>query len=422
MPAYVPLLALFCVSAVVTLLVTPLARGLAWRVGAVDRPGPRRVNRTPVARMGGVAIFCGIVAALLTQLVGTAFFGWPAVLVPSPHLQLDYPLVFLAFVAIFAVGVVDDICTLRPLHKLVGQVVAASIAVAGGLVIGVIVNPLDPGTVVSLGWAAYPITVVYLVAYVNIINLIDGLDGLAAGISAIASLTMLVLSLWAGRLDAAALSVAVCGSCLGFLRYNFNPASVFMGDSGSLLLGFALGTISLLSVTRVAGLTTIIMPLVIAAVPITDTFSAIVRRTRAGVSVGTADRGHIHHRLLGAGFSQRQTVLIMYAWTGLMCVGALVMTQLTLWPRICVFVALVAASAAFTAHLRLFEPVLLHHRDPKTGDDELVGPGDAAFEGELEEFEEEHEGHLRRALEEHEGHAGRGRAHDEAGRGRDDAR
>lgn len=406
MPSWLPFVALFAVACVVTLAVTPLARRLAVRLGAVDRPGPRRVNRRTVPRMGGVAIFCGILAAFLAQLVGNAFLGWPAVLVPSPHLQVDYALLILSFVAIFAVGVVDDVRSLTPLQKLLGQVLAASIAVAGGLVIGVIVNPFEPGEVVSLGWVAYPLTVLYLVAYVNIINLIDGLDGLAAGICAIASATMLVLSLWAGRLDAAALSVAVCGACVGFLRYNFNPASIFMGDSGSLLLGFSLGTISLLSVTRVAGLTTIIMPLVIAAVPILDTFSAIVRRTRAGVSVGTADRGHIHHRLLGAGFSQRQTVLIMYAWTGLLCVGALVMTQLELWPRIVVFVALLVASVAFTVRLRLFEPVLLHHRDPKTGNDELVGPGDAAFPEELEEFEEEHEGPIRHARE---GREGRGR-------------
>ena len=230
----------------------------------------------------------------------------------------------------------------------------------------------------------------YLVAYVNIINLIDGLDGLAAGISAIASFTMFVLSVMAGRLDAAALSIAVTGSALGFLRFNFHPASIFMGDSGSLTLGFALGCASLLSVTRFAGLTTIIVPLVIAAVPILDTFSAIIRRTRAHVSIGQADRGHIHHRLMDEGFDQRQAVLVMYAWTLLLCLGSIVMTQVGTLPRVGIFCALAAVSFLFAHKLHLFEPVLLHHYNPRTGEDELITPADAAFEAEAEKRSEHH--------------------------------
>lgn len=202
---------------------------------------------------------------------------------------------------------------------------------------------------------------------------------------------MFVLSAQAGRLDAAALSIAVAGSSLGFLRFNFHPASIFMGDSGALTLGFALGTVSLLSVTRFAGLTTIIVPLVIAAVPIIDTFSAIVRRLRGHVSIGHADRGHIHHRLMAEGFDQRQAVLLMYAWTALLCVGSLVMTQVDTFARIIIFVVVLAASFVFAHHLRLFEPVLLHHYDPETGEDELVTPADEAFEQEAERLHE-HEG------------------------------
>jgi len=283
----------------------------------------------------------------------------------------------------------DDKFSLKPAQKLAGQVLAAVIAVAGGLVIGDISSPLGP-EFISLGWLAYPVTVIYLVAYVNIINLIDGLDGLAAGISAIASFTMFVLSVMAGRLDAAALSIAVTGSSLGFLRYNFHPASIFMGDSGSLTLGFALGCSSLLSVTRFAGLTTIIVPLVIAAVPILDTLSAIVRRTRAHVSIGQADRGHIHHRLMDEGFDQRQAVLVMYAWTLMLCLGSVVMTQVGTWPRVGIFCALAAASFLFAHKLHLFEPVLLHHYNPRTGKDELISPADDAFEVEAEKQSEQH--------------------------------
>ena len=384
----VPYLCLFGAALAVTLLTTPLARRIAVLLGAVDYPNARRINKRPIPRMGGIAIFLGIVAAFVTQYVGTTYFGWPVVLVPSPKLEVNYWMLVVAFLVIFFTGLVDDYRSLSPRMKLLGQVVAASVAVAGGLVIGDISNPFLSGGFVELGWLAYPVTVVYLVAYSNIINLIDGLDGLAAGISAIAALTMFVLSVWAGRLDAAALAVAVSGASLGFLRFNFHPASVFMGDSGALTLGFALGTVSLLSVTRFAGLTTIIVPLVIAAVPIIDTFSAIVRRLRGHVSIGHADRGHIHHRLIDEGYDQRQAVLLMYGWTFLLCIGSLVMTQVETLPRILIFCVLLLASMAFAWHLRLFEPVLLHHFNPKTGADELVGPDDTAFIVEAEKMHE----------------------------------
>lgn len=383
-PNLIPYLCLFSAALAVSLLATPLARKIAVWCGAVDYPNSRRINKKPIPRMGGIAIFLGIVAAFVVQYVGTMNFGWPVVLVPSPKLDVNYAMLVLAFLVIFATGLLDDRFSLSPRQKLAGQIAAAVIAVAGGLVIGDISNPFEPGGFVHLGWLTYPLTVVYLVAYTNIINLIDGLDGLAAGISAIASFTMFVLSVWAGRLDAAALSIAVAGSSLGFLRYNFHPASIFMGDSGALTLGFALGAVSLLSVTRFAGLTTIIVPLVIAAVPIIDTFSAIVRRMRGHVSISHADRGHIHHRLIDEGYDQRQAVLVMYAWTGLLCVGSLVMIQVETVPRIVIFCLLLVASMAFARHLHLFEPVLLHHYNPKTGADELVGPDDEAFEEEAE--------------------------------------
>ena len=406
----VPYLCLFAAALVVTLLTTPLARKIAARCGAVDYPNARRINKKPVPRMGGIAIFLGILAAFITLHLGTTFLGWPAVLVPSPRLEVNYWYLAAAFVVIFATGIVDDIRSLSPRMKLLGQTVAAIIAVAGGLVIGEIANPLPQGGYIDLGWLAYPATVIYLVAYTNIINLIDGLDGLAAGISGIAALTMFVLSGWAERLDAAALAIAVFGACLGFLRYNFHPASIFMGDSGSLTLGFALGTVSLLSVTRFAGLTTIIVPLVIAAVPIIDTFSAIVRRLRGHVSIGHADRGHIHHRLIDEGYDQRQAVLFMYGWTCLLCVGSLVMTQVETLPRIIIFFVLLLVSLAFARHLHLFEPVLLHHYNPKTGTDEIVGPDDPAFE---EESEKMHEGGIHLPGHGPEGEDGHGRPHAE---------
>ena len=218
------------------------------------------------------------------------------------------------------------------------------------------------------------------------INLVDGLDGLATGITCISALTLFVLARMAGRLDAAALAIIVTGATLGFLGYNFHPASIFLGDSGALLLGFSLGSITLLNVTRVAGLTTMILPLTLSGIPILDTFSAIIRRQRAHVSVGQADRGHIHHRLIQEGFDQRQAVIFIYAWTLLLCAGSFVITQVAPMVRIVVFLSLMIASFLFAWKLKMFEPVLRHHWDPETGKDVLITPDDPAFE--LEEQRE----------------------------------
>lgn len=361
MPVYASHLIVVLVSFIAVLITTPLAKKLAFRLDAVDRPSARRINTRTIPRMGGVALFVGIIVGVGLQYMGTHYLGWPAVFIPSPMLTINYWGLAAAFLCIFLVGFIDDMHPLRPRIKLAGQVLAACIAVASGVVIGDIVNPFHGYSLVHLGILAYPLTVLYLVAYVNIINLIDGLDGLAAGISALASCTLCILAFWSGRLDAAILSSIVCASCISFLFFNFHPASIFMGDCGSLLLGFALGVASLLSVTRFAGLTTVIVPLVVASVPIIDTFFAIVRRLRAHVSIGHPDKGHIHHRLLSEGFDQRQAVVLMYLWTGLMCAGSLIMTQVAALYRIAIFVILLGVSALFTYQLRLFDPVLLHH-------------------------------------------------------------
>ena len=393
MNLWVTMFCVFLSAGLGSALITPAVRQLAWKLGVVDKPSARRVNKKPIPRMGGVAIFFGLAIAMLVRYGVEAILGHAEITFSSHYyLNVNFWIVGAAFVVIFLTGLLDDIFSLKPIQKLAGQFIAASIAAAGGLIIGNVVDPFTAYGFVDLGWLAYPATVIYLVAYANIINLIDGLDGLSSGITCIASTTMFVLSIWAGRFDAALLSAAIAGTTLGFLVHNSYPATIFMGDSGSLTLGFALGTISLLSVTRWAGLTTIIVPLVVAGIPIIDTFSAIVRRTRAHVSFATADRGHIHHRLMAHGYNQRQAVLLMYGWTSLLCVGSLIMTQVNTIPRIAIFVLLLTMSALFAKHLHLFEPVLLHHTDPKTGEDELISPKDPDFDKEIKQFhEEEHE-------------------------------
>ncbi|MEE0026160.1 MAG: MraY family glycosyltransferase [Atopobiaceae bacterium] len=391
MRLWLPFLALFAISLVISVVLTPLVRRLAWQLGVVDRPSARRINRRTIPRMGGIAVYASLVTCIFIDTLLFRPLGLPSLFSGGPmgmpgH---DLRLFLLGMTIVFVTGILDDRFTLSPVQKLAGQVVGAIATVASGLVIDLVVNPLF-NTGLELGWLGYPITVVYLVAYTNIFNLIDGLDGLAAGIACIASFTMCIISSIALHLDAAALAIILAGATLGFLRYNFNPASIFLGDSGSLLIGYTLGAISLMSVQRIAGLTSIIIPLVIAGIPIIDTFSAIVRRGRAHVSIGQADKGHIHHRLMDEGFNQRETVLLIYLWTAALCIGAIVMTQVTVGPRIFIFCMLLISSVLFSLRLRLFRPVLFHHYNHETGTDELVTPQDPEFAEEEEKFEEEH--------------------------------
>lgn len=390
MQQYLPYICIALAAFVTTYALVPAVRHLAIKLDAVDYPSKRRINTTPIPRMGGVAVLAGLVVALIVQLLGTWYWGWPPVFVPHPSMSINYPLLGLSFLLVFLTGAVDDVVQLRPKVKLAGQIVAAACAVASGMVIHSIVDPFDAGYI-QLGWAAYPITVLYLVAYSNIINLVDGLDGLATGISCIAAVSMFSFALLAGRVDAAALAIALVGCCLAFLRYNFHPASIFLGDSGSLLLGFSLGTISLLNVSRTAALTSLIIPLIVAGVPIIDTFSAIIRRMRAHVSIGQADKGHIHHRLIQEGYDQRQAVLLIYAWCILLSLGAAAINQVGIELRIVIFLVLLACSAAFAIRLHLFEPVLRHHYNPKTHEDEIVTPDDTGFIEAVEEDRREHE-------------------------------
>lgn len=373
---------LFITALVTVILFTPVASKIAWHFGAVDYPNRRRINVKPTPRMGGIAVMFGIMTAFLVREIATRFFGWGPIVVTSPKLTVNYLGVGLSIVGMFLVGAIDDVKQIMPSTKFFWQIVAASVAAASGLVVGDVVNPVTV-SLIDLGFITYPVTVFYLVAFANVINLIDGIDGLASGLSAIAGTTLFVVSVMAGREDAAALAITIVGAALGFLRWNFNPAKIFLGDSGSLLFGYCLGVTSLMGVTRVAGLTTLIVPIVIAGVPILDTFSAIVRRTRAGVSIGQADKGHIHHRLLRSGLSQRQAVLVMYAWTTLLCIGSFVITQVGAVARIFIFLALLTVSFVYAVHLNLFEPVIRRRFDPETGFNEVVPIDEVAEEEDL---------------------------------------
>lgn len=357
-------IALFLVALFATIALVPLAKKIALRFDAIDYPSARRVNMRPVPRMGGVAMFGGLVITLVLLLCGMQFLGWMSPFISHPDISVNYVGVGIGIIFMFAVGIVDDIKNLSPKPKLLGQTIAACIVAASGLLFSSIHNPFGDGFI-DFGWFSYPLTVFYLVAFANVINLIDGLDGLAAGITAISAFTIFVFSVLTNRPDAAFISIALAGACVGFLRYNFNPASIFMGDSGALLLGFLLGIVSLLAVSRSALFVSLLVPLLAAGVPIIDTALAIVRRKRSHRPIDEADKGHIHHRLLQAGFTQKATVLIMWAWTAALAVCAVLITELDGVARLGIFCAVAVITAYGIIKLRLLEPVLLHHYNPR---------------------------------------------------------
>ncbi len=303
----------FALATGITLVMTPVAGELARRVGAIDQPHERKIHSVPTPRMGGVAIFFGVIIPSLLLLSGEG---------PVRGILVGASLITL-------VGVLDDVRGTRPVVKLALQVGVAVILV----LYGIRVDTLSiPGVgILVLGWAGYPFTVLWVVALMNIVNFIDGMDGLAAGVCAISSVTFAIIAVSLGRLDMGILAAVVAGSTLGFLWYNFHPASIFMGDSGSLLLGFLLAAITLQGFLKGVATVALVIPLMVLGIPIFDMGFAILRRVKNRRPIHIADRGHIHHRFSNLGYSQRQTVMIIYAWSALMSVVALAMRFAPFW-------------------------------------------------------------------------------------------
>lgn len=344
----------------VTYICVPLARRLALRLDAVDYPSKRRVNKKPVPRMGGIAMAMGIAVALVVEILGEYFLGWYGFYVHGTDHSINHGGVMVGLLVIVLVGAMDDVYSLKPGVKFLGQVLGAAIIAASGLLLSSIANPFGAGYI-EFGWVSYPLTVLYLVCFMNVINLIDGLDGLAAGITAIASFFLFIIAFGRGLEETAMLSIILLGVTLAFLRYNFAPASIFMGDSGSLLLGAMIGVISLMGVMRSPTVIVLAVPLVIAAIPIADTAAAIIRRVYHHQPIQQADRKHLHHMLLRKGYGVRKSVVIVYAWTALLGVGAWVMSSthgLAVWVMI---VIMLVGSFLILWRLGIFDQVLRHH-------------------------------------------------------------
>lgn len=298
MVLYLKLFGAFFTALIVVLVTTPYIITLARKVGAIDMPDSRRINKIPIPRMGGVAIISGFWLA-------TFLFG---------EFSREMGGLFLGCTIIVLLGIIDDIRGLPPSIKLAGQFVAAAVVVGYGYRVPWVRNPLGEGYWYFDQWTI-PLTMLWIVGITNAVNLIDGLDGLAAGTAAIAALTLLIVGVNQGSATLVVFMASLAGSCLAFLKFNFNPAKIFMGDSGALSLGFLLATISIQSLTKSATTIALVVPFLALGLPIIDTLSSIVRRMRQGKAPWVADRGHLHHRLLDDyGCNQRQAATILYTF------------------------------------------------------------------------------------------------------------
>jgi UDP-GlcNAc:undecaprenyl-phosphate GlcNAc-1-phosphate transferase len=363
-----PYLVVFVVSASVTFLATPVVRRLCLRLGWIDHPSDRKVHPKPTPTVGGLAIFLGIAAALGVARALPSLAG-----LHETSSELDAAIV--AAVVIVLVGVIDDTRGLSPLGKLAGQVLAAGLLVLAGVQLLYFYFP-GQGVLSLSPDLAVPLTVLWVAAMVNAVNLIDGLDGLAAGmvaIGAIAFFVYMALGPTAGPdpSSAAVLSAIVAGAAVGFLPWNFFPARIFMGDTGSGLLGLMLAVATIAGVGRnpfgpsggdlAAIAIPVVLPLLVLAIPFLDVMLAIVRRMRKGLGVHHADKEHIHHRLMDIGHSQRQAVILMYLWSALISGCALAVAFID--GRLLV-IAIVTVAMLLAAVL----PKLLRDRTPHGSD------------------------------------------------------
>jgi UDP-GlcNAc:undecaprenyl-phosphate GlcNAc-1-phosphate transferase len=299
----------FLSAAGIVLVLTPLLVRIAPRIGGVDAGGDRpRIHVRPVPRIGGVAIVVGILvpAAIFIDLSG------------------PYRGILLGTLLVAVLGLVDDLRGIGPGVKFLAVCAIALIPVAGfGIVLEGYSLPLLGSH--QFGWAAYPITILWIAALANLVNLIDGMDALASGIVSIAAFSFALLAASFGRADAAILAAAICGATLAFLRHNYHPAKIFMGDSGSLALGFLLATVAVEGVLKTAATIALVAPLLVLAVPILDTSFVVLKRLKYGRNPFAADQNHFYHRFMRIGLSQRQTAAYLHAWAALLAAWAILL-------------------------------------------------------------------------------------------------
>ncbi|MBQ8697511.1 MAG: undecaprenyl/decaprenyl-phosphate alpha-N-acetylglucosaminyl 1-phosphate transferase [Schwartzia sp.] len=335
----------FLIAAVAAVVLTPFVIRLAFRTGALDAPDARKVHKKPIPRIGGLAIYGAFMISMLLLLETSE--------IPEEMAQGVIGL-FVGGSLIVALGLWDDYVSLPPKVKLFGQIVCAWAAVAFGVRIDFITS--FSGEIMYLyDYVTIPLTIFWMVGVTNTVNLIDGLDGLAAGVAAIASLTICLVALRMDILVVAVLTAALGGAAFGFLFYNFNPAKIFMGDTGSMFLGFMLSGISIVGVMKSAAMVALVVPVLALGLPIMDTTFAIVRRWMAGAPIMKPDKGHLHHRLLNLGFSQRQAVLLMYVISAVLGSAAIVLTAVSPRAAILILIMMVVAVLYGAKRLGIFK-------------------------------------------------------------------
>ena len=302
----------FIIALVIAAALTPVAIVIAPKIGAMDIPkDERRVHKKPMPRFGGMAIYAGIMISLAISSVE----------------EEEFIALMVGCTMIYILGVIDDLKDLKPLVKLIGQIICAVTVFSMGIRIEFITNYFGPGNMMFGDVACCLITVLWIIAITNAVNLIDGLDGLAAGIAAISALCIGYVSYIHGQYAPTIAMMVIAGAALGFLPYNFNPAKIFMGDGGSQLLGFSIAAVSVLGAVKSATIVVVIIPALVLGLPIFDTFMAIVRRVAKRQSIGTADKEHLHHRIMRAGFGQRRAVMILYCISGIMGIVAVLYSR-----------------------------------------------------------------------------------------------
>lgn len=317
----------FTIALAVSYLITPRVKDLAIKAGAMDAPDARKVHTKPIPRMGGLAIYVAFVLAVLA----------------SVQISREIAGLLTGGTVILIVGVIDDLKQLPPKVKLLGQIIAAAVLILFDIRIDWLTNPF--GDMVYVDYLAIPLTILWVVGLTNTVNLIDGLDGLAAGVSTIASITILLVALQQNFWTVAILTAALAGSASGFLQHNFNPAKIFMGDTGSMFLGYMLAAISILGAVKSAATIALIVPIMALGLPIMDTAFAIIRRYMSGRPIFKPDRGHLHHRLLEMGLTQKQAVLLMYVISGCLGLSAIALTEVN--KVIGAFIVVVILGVAF---------------------------------------------------------------------------
>ncbi|MDR1217857.1 MAG: undecaprenyl/decaprenyl-phosphate alpha-N-acetylglucosaminyl 1-phosphate transferase [Oscillospiraceae bacterium] len=350
---------------VMSFAATPVVKRFAKRVGAMDVPRDnRRMHDHPIPRQGGLAIFLGFILSVV-------FFA-------DVNRQIQG--VLLGSVIVVIVGAIDDILDLKPWIKFVAQTAAAIVAVAHGIVIDILSNPIvmADAEFLHLGWMAVPFTVIWIVAITNAVNWIDGLDGLSVGVSGIASVAMLVIALLVSNGNTAIVMAALAGACIGFMPYNMNPAKIFAGDTGALLLGYVLSTMSIIGLFKFYAIVSFAAPFLILALPIFDVVFNTFRRVLHGQKPWESDRGHVHHRLIDMGLTQKQAVAILYCVSTVLGLAAVVSTASGEMKAL-IFLLAFAVAAAVGAFI-----LKTTRKDARTRDGQAEGSGDDETEPETE--------------------------------------